>query len=116
MKLSLQAEREIQYSFEALQPYYLLTGISVSVVQRIFGPVDLQARAGRQQLAYRNRDAAIGLAERVDFVRSYGGGVGYRMSRDLRLGLNVDQQKRDSGIVQRRYNGLRYGVSVTYGE
>jgi hypothetical protein len=115
-KLTFEAERNIEYSFEADQPYYLLTGISGSLVQQIVGPMDVQARAGRQQLAYRDRGGLVLGGQRIDYVRSYGGGLGYRMSPNLRLGVNVDQLKRDSGVQMREYNGLRYGVSVTYGQ
>ena len=79
-------------------------------------PVRSVARAGVQQLEYRQRAGiAAVLPNRVDNVHAYGGGVGYRLGRDLRIGFNVDRQRRDSDVVLRQYNGLRYGVAVTYG-
>ena len=53
------------------------------------------------------------LAERRDIPK---GSVGYRLGRDLRLGFNVDQQRRDSLIDERRYEGLKYGVAVSFGQ
>jgi hypothetical protein len=51
----------------------------------------------------------------VDRVHSYGGGLGYHLGSDLRIGVNVDRQNRKSEVASRRYEGLRIGGSVTYG-
>ena len=59
--------------------------------------------------------APVDVSDRVDSVRSYGGGVGYHMGRDVRLGFNIDQQHCVTEVSSRRYSGLRYGVAVTYG-
>jgi hypothetical protein len=115
-RFGVQFVRDVQYSYFIDQPYYLLTGASGSVTQQIFGPLDIVARAGRQQLAYRDRagTAPVGSA-RVDYVRTYGGGVGYHLGPELRIGFNVDQANRISDVSRRRYDALRYGTSVTYG-
>jgi len=115
-RLTFGANRDVEYSFNSDRPYYLQTGVTGSVAQRIFGPVDVEARAGRQILDYRERfGAAVETSERTDYIRSLGGGIGYRAGNDLRVGVNVDQQRRTSGIAQRRYEGLRFGLAVTYG-
>ncbi len=103
-------------SFDVLQPYYVLTGVSGEIDQRLFGPIDVAGRAGAEQLAYRDRVGAVVPApDRTDRVRTYGGSVGYRTSRDLRVAFNVDNAHRSSAVDVRQYNGLRMGVSVTYG-
>jgi hypothetical protein len=115
-RLAVQAGRDVQYSFDVNQPYYLQTGISGSIAQQIYGPVDVEGRIGAQRLAYQTRTGAVvEVSDRVDRIRSYGAGIGYRLGRDLRLGFNVDQQKRTSDIDLRQYDGRRYGMSVTYG-
>ena len=67
----MRAIRDVQYSFEANQPYYLQTGIEGSIAQQIFGPFDVVGRGGVQSLerafaimeeVARNRDG-ISLAE-----------------------------------------------------
>ena len=52
---------------------------------------------------------------RSDSVRLYGGGIGYRIGKDVRLGFNLDYQQRESQVPTRQYEGFRCGTSVTYG-
>jgi Putative beta-barrel porin 2 len=115
-RLGVIIGRDIQHSFDFNQPYYLQTGIAASIGQQIYGPLDVQGRIGSQRLAYRDRAISVTVIDRQDKVRSYGAGIGYRLGRDLRLGFNVDQQRRESVIDERRYEGLRYGIAATYGQ
>lgn len=115
-RIGMTLTRDVQSSFDVNQPYYVLTGGTVDVGQHVFGPVDVVARRGLQQLAYRDRDgAAVAVSNRVDHVDSYGGGVGYRLGRNARVGLNIDHNERLSAVDGRRYQGLIFGMSVTYG-
>jgi hypothetical protein len=115
-KLAVQATRDIQYSFELTEPYYLITGVTGTVTQQVFGPVDAVARGGLQHLNYRDlATAGVESTNRTDRVTSYGGGVGYHVGQDLRIGVNVDHQARRSDVVGRSYKGLKLGTSVTYG-
>jgi hypothetical protein len=115
-RFSFEATRDIQYSFDINQPYYLLTGFSASVAQQVFGPVDVVARAGTRRLSYRDRSGgSIAISNRTDFVHTYGGSVGYHMGRDWRLSFNVDRQNRVSDFADREYDDLRIGTALTYG-
>ena len=115
-KLSVQASRDVQYSYDINQPYYVQTGFLASLAQQIFGPVDVVGRIGAQRLDYRDRaGAALVAANRTDYVHTYGGGVGYHLGRDLRIGFNIDNAHRTSAVTNRTYDGLRYGAAVTYG-
>jgi hypothetical protein len=115
-RFSFEGTRDVQYSFDINQPYYLLTGFSASVAQQVFGPVDVVARAGTQRLSYRDRSGgSIAISNRTDFVHTYGGSVGYHMGRDWRLSFNVDRQNRVSDFADREYDGLRIGTALTYG-
>jgi hypothetical protein len=115
-RFNLKALRDIQYSYDVNQPYYLSTGFSASVAQQIVGPLDVVARLGKQQLAYRDRvGATVVFSKRRDDVETYGAGVGYHFGSDTRLGFNIDQQSRTSPMPSGRYRGMRYGTSITYG-
>jgi len=115
-RLGVQATREIQYSFETIQPYYLLTGVTGSVMRRIARPVDVVGRAGVQNLNYRDSIGIVVAARnRIDTVHTYGGGIGYHLGKDVRVGFNVDYARRASPVLTREYHGFLIGTSVTYG-
>ena len=54
-QFAVRAMRDVEYSFDLAQPYYVQTGVDASVSQQIFGPVDVVFRLIEQRLAYRNR-------------------------------------------------------------
>jgi hypothetical protein len=115
-QLMLQAQRDVEYSFDEGQPYYLQTGFLASATLHRFGPADIVGRYGAQRLAYADRvGATVVVSDRVDHVRTYGLGVGYHVRQDTRFGVNIDHVSRASGRSDRRYSGLRLGTSVTYG-
>ena len=115
-RFTLTIGRDVEYSYDVNQPYYLQTGLTGSISQQIYGPVDVVGRIGGQRLEYRDRaGASVTAPDRTDHVMSYGGGIGYHMGRDVRIGFNIDKQQRDSAVDSKQYNGLRYGVSVIYG-
>ena len=113
-----QVTRDVQYSYDVNQPYYLATGVNASVAQQIFGPIDAIGRIGWQRLDYEDRaGASVAVPGRSDYVHTAGGGVGYRMGStgNMRIGFNIDRQTRTSDMPGRQYEGLRYGTSITYG-
>jgi hypothetical protein len=114
-RFGFQAMRDVEYSYDETQPYYLQSGFSASVAQQIYGPVDVEARLGAYSLSYRTRGDIAPTEDRIDHTRTYGGGVGYRVGRDLRIGFNVDHQERTSDLAAHAYDGLRFGAVVTYG-
>jgi len=115
-KFAFQAKRDISFSYDESQPYYLETGYNGTITQQIFGPFDAVARAGIRHLGYRDRAGVlVAVANRTDDVKSYGGGVGYHFGQDVRLGFDIEKQTRTSPVPDREYTGLRYGSSLTYG-
>jgi len=116
IRLAVQVYRDVQYSFDVNQPYFLLTGLGGSVQRRVSRPFDLVARAGIQRLAYREPiDAAAAAAHRVDAIHTFGAGLGYHPGNEIRVGFDIDQQRRSSPLQARSYHGLRFGTSITYG-
>jgi hypothetical protein len=114
-RFAVRAERDVNYSMERVQPYYVLTGLNGSVSQVIVRPWDLRATWGRQQLDYRNVGALDNETGRVDRIRRYGLGLGYRLNTDMRVGVDLDYYRRESEHEGRQYETLRAGTSVTYG-
>jgi hypothetical protein len=112
-RFDLDIARDVQYSFEDLEPYYLSTGGRVTVTHQLVGPLDLQGFGGRQTMAYRRRQVADDT--RRDRVDTYGGGAGYRLRDNLRLGVTWETNRRRSALDERRYERRRIYASLTYG-
>ena len=114
-RFEVDLQRDAQYSFEPAYPYYVQTGATVTLTQRLTSRWDVQGRFGRQQLAYRVAQGAIdALPSRLDRIHAAGGGIGYRLNRGVRFGINVDRNERHSPLVERQYGGFKAGASVTY--
>jgi hypothetical protein len=110
-RLGIAVDRDIQYSYEQATPYYVQTGWTGTLTQRVVGRWDVQLSGGRDRLSYQAtnpRDA------RRDFVGRYGGGVGYTLGEQIRTSFDVNSFYRSSDVPGREYGGIRAGVSVTY--
>src|SRR5262249_21723474 len=115
-KVGLMMNRDVQYSYDLAQPYYLQTDATFSVAQQIVGAVDVTGRFGFARLDYQNRTTVDALlAPRTDRVRMFGGGLGYRAARRTRVGFNADYYGRRSDRLLREYDGLLIGMAGTDG-
>ena len=112
-RFDVEAGRDVQYSFEELEPYYLSTRGRLTVTHQLVGPFDLQAFGGRQSMAYRQQQHPG--AARRDQIEIYGAGVGYRLRDDLRLGVTWESNRRKSVLDEREYVKRRVYASLTYG-
>ena len=115
-RVDLGVTRDVQYSYELAEPFYIQTGYSLTVTQPIVTRWDAQARGGRYRLDYqRTSDPSTTGPGRLDHYTTLGGGIGYHLSRDTRVGLNLDYVRRQSPVYSRDFRGLRGGLAVTYG-
>lgn len=112
-KFDVDLTRDVQYSYEDVEPYYLSNGGRLTVTHHLAGPFEIQGVIGRQSLAY--RDTVAQGEGRTDTVESYGAGVGYWLRPLLRVGFNWEQTRRQSDIPDRRYDRRRLFASLTYG-
>jgi hypothetical protein len=112
-KFDVDLTRDVQYSFEELEPYYLSTGGRLTITHQVVGPLDVQGIAGRQTMGYRQR--LVQNEVRRDEVQTLGGGAGYRLRSTMRLGLNWELIRRLSPVAERRYVRRRLFASLTYG-
>ncbi len=112
-RLGAAVERDVQYSYEDRTPYYIQTGWTATLTQRVTGRWDVQLSGGRDRLAYQAIIEAIDA--RTDFIGRFGGGVGYELGDQIRASFDVSSYHRSSQIPGRDYGGVRAGVSVTYG-
>jgi hypothetical protein len=112
-RLSGLFERDVQYSFEEDEGYFVSTGGEITYNQRITGPFDLQVRWGRSGLSYADRVTGEG---RHDTTNTYAAGVGYNRDSGARIGLTYEQSGRDSlERPDRRYTRRKIFATLTYG-
>lgn len=107
--------RDITYSYETFEPYYLQTDWEVAVTQKITSAWDIVGRAGRFALDY-ERVGGLGNIRRSDSGSRYGGGIGYTLGQYVRLGFDVNYtDRRSEADITRNYDGVRAGFAITYG-
>jgi hypothetical protein len=112
-RFSTQISRDVNFSFESLQPYYLLTGMAASIDRHVAGPWDALARVGNQKLSYRSMGPLIG-SLRMDVVANYGVSLAYRLAHNRRIAVDFDSLRRRSSATNRSYHGFRFGISASY--
>jgi hypothetical protein len=111
-RLGVAVDRDIQYSYEDRTPYYVLTGWTATLTQRIVGRWDFQLSGGRDRLAY---EAITSRDARTDFIGRFGGGIGYTVGEQMRVSFDLRSHDRTSELPGRAYSSIRGGLSVTYG-
>ena len=120
-RIEFQTNRDINYSIELLQPYYISTGYGVVVERHLGGRFDVTAGTDRyrndyQQLAPPLPDAPDAALERSDLIRSYSASIGYRLGKSGRIGFGGTYWSRHSNALQlHNYDALKLGTSITYG-
>lgn len=113
-RLSALITRDLQYSYDNATPYYVQTGWTATLTQRVIGRWDVQVSGGRDRLSYKTT-AASPQATRTDFVGRFGGGVGYAVGDQVRFSFDVSSFYRSSDLAGRDYGAIRSGLSVSYG-
>jgi hypothetical protein len=115
-RLELLLSRDVQYSFEELEPYYLMTGFRVTATHQLRDSIDLRAAAGRERLEYRAQAAAGGTSDdRRDLADVFSVGSGYRFQPNLRVGVDFEYARRVSDRADRSYDRTRLLGSLSYG-
>jgi hypothetical protein len=117
-RVDLILSRDVQYSFELNEPYYLTTGFRVVVNQQLREDLDVRVTGGRDRLEYRAEEAvpdALPDEQRTDRADLVDFGVGYRLRPTFRLGFDVEFARRSSDRTGRDYRRTRFFGSLTYG-
>lgn len=114
-RVTVGVRRDIEYSFEAEQPYYVATGLDFTVTEMLGPGWDVIGRLGRTRLDYRNVVTVITAVGRRDRMNNWGLGLGHHLPSGVRVGFDIDYSRRVSAVSGREFHGFRFGGSVTYG-
>ena len=104
-----RVQRDVFYSFEPVDPFYVQTGFGVTARRRLNPRWDALGRVDRYKLDYDVPD------RRPDMVMEYGVGFGYYLRPTLRIGFDAAYTVRESAIMGRNYDRVLLGPSVIYG-
>jgi hypothetical protein len=114
-RISVDATRDVDYSYDPLTPYFVRASGHLTVSQSIGGPFDIIAMAGLDHLHYAVLEG-VGLPRPVDRTRTVGGGIGIRLSPSVRFTVVYDfADRRSSEFDSRDYDRHRLFGSVIYG-
>jgi hypothetical protein len=104
---------DANYSLYMNQPYYVSTSGGLQILQRLFGPVDLDLRGSLESLDYPQTETESAY---LDTAETLAGGLSIRVSRQAVLALLYDNSERRSERgpefgYQRRliYTTITYG-------
>ncbi len=103
--------RDVQYSYDVANAYYLGMGGSIQWTYLLAGPIDIRGSGGRTLNDY---TVAAGLGH--ERLTTYGGGIGYRFSNRARLGVNAEWSRRESTkSADRAYRDHKIFAGLTWG-
>jgi hypothetical protein len=115
--LAVSVSRDVAYSYDPIAPYYVINGVGASITQSIAERWRVTLQADRQRLNYEEVgfDRIAPSAPRIDQLYTLGGGLQFRIRRNLGVGVVMETSRRLSGMVRREYQGTRIFSSITYG-
>jgi hypothetical protein len=88
----LTGTRDTRYSYQDVQPYYLITGARLNVTQRLFGPLDLLGGADWEHLSYRwHRDVERnpGALDASNTITDLSAGFAVNLGHNFRISASV---------------------------
>lgn len=113
-RLIFETSRDLAFSFEVSEPYYISTALGGRIRRQLRGDTDVVLAARRTRQTYQAL-AEVTTAPRRDLILNYSADLGYRLTRDARVGFVLAWQQRESSAASRAYRGMTAGLSLTYG-
>ena len=114
-RLSVIFDRDLTYSYRRERPYYLLTGWTGSVRQKLGSGLEVEARGGIETLDYSVASQDGTTFSPPENVHLYGLRLSYGLGHASRILVDLVHRDRTSSIARRNYQSLQAGVSATYG-
>lgn len=113
-RIDASVNRDLTYSYDRDTPYFVGTSANVTWTFAVAGPFDVRGSVTRDRMRY---DSTTGTAAtQFDNFEEYGLGIGVRVRRRLRLGVQGDYIRRDSQkSADRNYDNHRIYGTLTWG-
>jgi hypothetical protein len=113
------ADRDVTYSYERTQPYYVVDGYGITIRRQLIGRTDVTGGVQRHKYTYRDLllpGATPSDVGRVDLTLTWLATFGYRFGQSTRLGFGAFYRERHSNSSRfLDYEGFRFASTVDYG-
>jgi hypothetical protein len=114
-EVGVEGDRDVDYSYDALQPFVLESGGRLRVVQRTIGPLEIIA-VGERRLLRHQRIGETSFDGRREITRSAGAGIGLQFRKQVRFEIVYERTTRTStDPAGRDYERTRLFASIGYG-
>jgi hypothetical protein len=116
IELTIDANRDVDYSYDPNGPYFLEVGGRFTLTQRIVGPFGVVAIGERRDIQHQ-RLGAPSFTGRREITRGVGAGLVIQKSKQLRFELVYERMSRTSSEAGwRAYERQRVFASAIYGQ
>jgi hypothetical protein len=108
-RITASVQRGVEYSFDAVEAYYVENTGSLTYTHRLFGAVDVQAKGARSQFNYSARETE---PPHKDTLDTAAGSLGYNLRNRTRIAVNYEYSRRRSpAFADRNYQRRRVYLS-----
>lgn len=115
MRVKFEGGRDVDYSYDPIQPYYLESGGLLMVSQHVFGPIEAIGIGERRDLRHQ-RLGESSFDGRREITRTIGGGFAIQVRKQMRFEMIYEQRTRTSSDAGGRdYERRRLYGSAIYG-
>jgi hypothetical protein len=118
-RLTFSTDRDLGQSYRLDLPHYEMTALGGGFVQDFWHRCRVHGRLLSERYDFGANESALAVAGGVaplETARTAGLGIGYRLPRRSGVDFTVDQFQRRSNLsLRRRVDGVRFGLTVTYG-
>jgi hypothetical protein len=117
MSLGLRVDRQVEFSYWPNESYYVSSAMEIEARHALAADWDVVGRLGRESLVYPRIGATPDTTPpaRRDHRLALGGGAGYWLSFEGRIGIDIVYGARTSEVPGRSYRAFRIGGSFSYG-
>ncbi|HEY7185103.1 MAG TPA: hypothetical protein VH436_01080 [Vicinamibacterales bacterium] len=115
-EVKVEGRYDVDYSYDPLEPYYLESGGTLTVSQRVIGPLQIIGTGELHSLRHQ-RLAGSSFDGREELTRVTGGGIALQIRKQMRFELLYQKTVRTSSAPGwREYERQRLLASVFYGQ
>ncbi|HEY3160582.1 MAG TPA: TonB-dependent receptor [Vicinamibacterales bacterium] len=114
MRLLITGIRDIDFSFDTRFPDYVRTGAVADLRAQLTDVWDVDLRVAGERMTHLSAPG-VTASRYADNYGFFGAGLGVRIVRGLRLGVEGGREERDSPVAGRGFIGYRAGAAVIVG-